>query len=515
MNNPIENLIPLFEKLLGITLSEIDSGNYNETINSLSSIQHLLQKVITAPKNNKAQEFFQFKKVVIPERLYEKKGINFVTNETVQSFTEIVVWSLTKVWKKGFKEENADICNLSASILNEVLQYSQSSKNHYDIAVPILWSYTESTIFAIENYKEKLRRLVSKVGFSWYEDWVFHNIYELGNFDRIDTYTKLFNNFLWINFQHYVDSQNIKFYTPLIESLTVGFRFSGNYFSDVIYSSVLFKTENEEIKPLSDTINKLSNSLREINNLGKLKKWWTDYSAAHDRFSEIVLSDNSLKKIIDIDAIGNTKKNAWESAVGSFYFNKLKEIVSYTSAYALYVENYQFINELWNFNQPGDAATLNLGNRLLPETMNEIITAFVEFDDFNSIREYHIDGHHEIGYYYLQYLCLLFLRQYTLRKLYITRDFLGIGNILGSVSPNSIPNFINKLKEFKSYINHLLEEKKLLSNLKFDLEHLKQRADSEGLPYQTLLSSIVHKFVTDQLVDKRSIVKSIEILKAS
>ncbi len=48
-----------------------------------------------------------------------------------------------------------------------------------------------------------------------------------------------------------------------------------------------------------------------------------------------------------------------------------------------------------------------------------------------------------------------------------------------------------------------------------DLELLKHRADSEGLPYQTLLSSIVHKFVSDQLVDKRSIIKSIEILKAS
>jgi len=42
----------------------------------------------------------------------------------------------------------------------------------------------------------------------------------------------------------------------------------------------------------------------------------------------------------------------------------------------------------------------------------------------------------------------------------------------------------------------------------------KLRADSEGLPYQTLLSSIVHKIVTDQLVDKKNIFKSIELLKA-
>ena len=45
-------------------------------------------------------------------------------------------------------------------------------------------------------------------------------------------------------------------------------------------------------------------------------------------------------------------------------------------------------------------------------------------------------------------------------------------------------------------------------------KQLKLRADSEGLPYQTLLSSIVHKFVTDQLVDKKNILKSIELLKA-
>lgn len=45
-------------------------------------------------------------------------------------------------------------------------------------------------------------------------------------------------------------------------------------------------------------------------------------------------------------------------------------------------------------------------------------------------------------------------------------------------------------------------------------KQLKLRADSEGLPYQTLLSSIVHQFVTDQLVDKKNILKSIELLKA-
>ena len=69
-----------------------------------------------------------------------------------------------------------------------------------------------------------------------------------------------------------------------------------------------------------------------------------------------------------------------------------------------------------------------------------------------------------------------------------------------------IENIIDKANEKKSISLRLKNN---------DLEQLKLRAETEGLPYQTLLSSIVHKFVTDQLVDKRSILKSLEILKAS
>ena len=70
---------------------------------------------------------------------------------------------------------------------------------------------------------------------------------------------------------------------------------------------------------------------------------------------------------------------------------------------------------------------------------------------------------------------------------------------------NSIENIILKANKKKNISLRLKTH---------DIEQLKLRADSEGLPYQTLLSSIVHKFVTDQLVDKKNILKSIELLKA-
>ena len=45
------------------------------------------------------------------------------------------------------------------------------------------------------------------------------------------------------------------------------------------------------------------------------------------------------------------------------------------------------------------------------------------------------------------------------------------------------------------------------------LELIKQKAREEGLPYQTLISSILHKYVTDKLIDEKHILKSLRLLK--
>ena len=41
----------------------------------------------------------------------------------------------------------------------------------------------------------------------------------------------------------------------------------------------------------------------------------------------------------------------------------------------------------------------------------------------------------------------------------------------------------------------------------FDLELLKKRAQAEGIPYQTLINQIVHKYVTDQMYDREELRK--------
>ena len=45
-----------------------------------------------------------------------------------------------------------------------------------------------------------------------------------------------------------------------------------------------------------------------------------------------------------------------------------------------------------------------------------------------------------------------------------------------------------------------------------DLEQIKSRAEREGLPYQTLISSVLHKYVSDRLIDQDQIVKTLELI---
>jgi predicted DNA binding CopG/RHH family protein len=47
----------------------------------------------------------------------------------------------------------------------------------------------------------------------------------------------------------------------------------------------------------------------------------------------------------------------------------------------------------------------------------------------------------------------------------------------------------------------------------YDLEKAKQRSGEEGIPYQTLISSVIHKYLTGKLIDENAVLKSMELLR--
>jgi len=49
----------------------------------------------------------------------------------------------------------------------------------------------------------------------------------------------------------------------------------------------------------------------------------------------------------------------------------------------------------------------------------------------------------------------------------------------------------------------------------FDLEKIKEKASQEGIPYQTLINSILHKYITNQFFERDQIIKSVKLISES
>ena len=66
-----------------------------------------------------------------------------------------------------------------------------------------------------------------------------------------------------------------------------------------------------------------------------------------------------------------------------------------------------------------------------------------------------------------------------------------------------VPNLAEEIKKYQKYaLNTLNKNKKININIRIsdlDYEKIKIKAVGEGLPYQTLISSIIHKYLTGQL----------------
>jgi len=67
-----------------------------------------------------------------------------------------------------------------------------------------------------------------------------------------------------------------------------------------------------------------------------------------------------------------------------------------------------------------------------------------------------------------------------------------------------VSNQKGEIRRYQSYARDALQKSKRI-NIRLapqDLEGMQQRAVVEGIPYQTLVASVIHKFVTGRLVER-------------
>lgn len=92
----------------------------------------------------------------------------------------------------------------------------------------------------------------------------------------------------------------------------------------------------------------------------------------------------------------------------------------------------------------------------------------------------------------------------------LTKEERTIENSIDSLVPvsgdkrNRVESIIARARKNKAISLRIAE---------YDLEKLKEKAKNDGIPYQTLISMVLHKYITNELVEKSELLKFIQLLQ--
>lgn len=67
----------------------------------------------------------------------------------------------------------------------------------------------------------------------------------------------------------------------------------------------------------------------------------------------------------------------------------------------------------------------------------------------------------------------------------------------------TVPDFKREIKKYSTFARATLKKEKRI-NIRIselDLDRIQRRAIEEGIPYQTLISSMIHKYTTGKLME--------------
>ena len=89
----------------------------------------------------------------------------------------------------------------------------------------------------------------------------------------------------------------------------------------------------------------------------------------------------------------------------------------------------------------------------------------------------------------------------TRQKLLLNKEEVVLEKEIENGEWVAVPDMVEEIKNYQSHARNALNKIKKI-NIRmsdWDYNNIKLRAVQEGLPYQTLVSSIIHKYLTGQM----------------
>ncbi|MFW6009067.1 MAG: hypothetical protein ACOCP8_07380 [archaeon] len=413
-------------------------GKYNKMIKNLFNLLET--------------DYDKFINIVISDEFLEelkdnKKNARYIPEEQFTNL-KIIINQYTRL-HENTKFENKEISSESIYFLSDILKKISKHKN-----ISVLIRIVLERLFKLFN--QNIDTSIDTkwlLGVRWYIRYFRLN---KNDFYYLDLYNKNFKKCISL----IIKNDKAKLFKSLVSSLIDGISvvYKNNTQPIYNYTGLLIP---EKIGIYRD--NNLDKRVKDIiNNSKKIytKNDFNEWNKEINKIKELIINNINSKEL-NKDKLNEIEEKIYRWGRDNLKFNNIMIISCYIGAYSLFVENYYFIKEMWNYKQPFDANASYAGHNVYPESMNKIFSLILDYKIFRERFAFY-EGHHDISPYMKKYIVLL------IYKIFIVKEDLKKPNIKNknSIELSNMKHIIEQLKKLN---NNIIKNKDIIKSLELNV----------------------------------------------
>ncbi|RUS99808.1 hypothetical protein DSM107003_03920 [Trichormus variabilis SAG 1403-4b] len=447
-----------------------------------------------------SQDFFD---IYAQDKTNSQLLLTFDSKKHLVSFTAAVN-QLLRVREAALEVNNSEIERFATYHLIWLLKDISQIPNNNLLVEQLLKNLAEIR----RNTNQNQSSSAHLVSTSWYITIVFNDLFDI-------SYLDLFDRYFFYGIQDIISQGHTLQFKRLVSSLfQSGQLIHNDNWSLSIYEEFISDCNPKKYLEINqiDQIQEIIPHIRTIDNLNSCLTLFEDIV----KFVEPCFNESQKEQ-------AKEKEDRIRKSINfAFKFNNLKDIIFGASAYCIFKQKYDYIQYLWNYNQPSDSNVIWINHDIVPKGLGVLINFYFRKNHIQKDFSFIWEDHHGSELYYKQYFLLLLLRELQRNnreeiinqfRLSSTLDSRELNNI--SYSVDSFIELANKLKEDTENLRVLgLDINNIESALIPFLESLKPKAEERIkslLRTKNISSKKVDQFKKDfsDNFDKSTIIRNI------
>ncbi|AFZ22423.1 hypothetical protein Cylst_0041 [Cylindrospermum stagnale PCC 7417] len=330
------------------------------------------------------------------------------------------------------------------------------------------------------------------VTISWYKYIVFNKLFDI-------SYLELFDRYFFSCIKDIISKAQTSLFKSLVGTfVTRSIQLQGSGYENIEdYVSFVSDCNYQKYKEIDE--------IYQINSKIKTLKEQSQYIRTIKQQESCLGIVNEVVKLLQ-PCFGEVQKQEAkqkedklrEDITSNLKFNNLIDIMFGAGAYCIFKQKYDYIEYLWNYNQPSDSNATWLNNDIVPNTLGVLINFYFNQrpKDYSFIWE----DHHGSEIYYKKYFLLLLLREFQKNNCQKTIDQFRLSDTLDS---RELINIRDSVDSFIELANKIKDDTDSLRTIGFNIASIDDDIESALIPFLESLKPKIEKQIKSLLKIQR------------